>query len=228
VELLAGLLLAILVTPSISTQSQAKPAIDKRAAEVFLRTRRVSTTYAVYQWNEVADNLHTGRSEWAAEFHSGKMHRVETPSVRVVADCSTLAGFMYDVAKKQVIADPSAGAYACGINLGAIPRVLEFVRQVRSVYGPLDVIHVIDDRDDRFYGVSAAGVIITTDYTSLKDDGHCLQGTTIALSDKLPQGDLFSEASLNETAVPEKYRTEPQLDIAPGNNGKVCRDPSRH
>ncbi len=217
-----------MIAPAGPVQPEARALIDKHAAEVLLRTRQVSITYAVYQWNEVADNSEAGRSEWAAEFHSGNMHRVETPLVRVVADCSTFSGFMYDVAKKQTTADRNAGVYACGVNLGRRPRLLEYVKHVSSKYGLLDVIHVVDDQDDRFYGISTAGVIITTEYTSLKNDGHCLQGVTVELTDKLPQSDLFSEASLAETAVAEKYRSTPKIDPAPGQNGKVCRNPSRH
>lgn len=220
-------MLSASVVPVTPARVESPLVIDKRGADVLLRTRHVSVTYVVYQWNEVADTSTVGRSEWAAEFHAGTMHRVETPTVRVVADCSTLAGFMYDVAKRQITADPAAGAYACGVNLDRTPRVVEFIKQAPSNYGVLDVVHVVDDRDDRFYGVTAAGVIITTDYASIENDGHCLHGITVALTAKLPQDDLFSEASLSETAVPEQYRTAPHLDPEPGYNGKICRNPSR-
>jgi hypothetical protein len=200
---------------------------DPRAAEVIVRTRRPTGTYALYQWQEIADNLAAGRSEWAAEFHSGTMHRVETPQVRVVADCATMAGFVYDVSKGQSRADPAVGLGACGINLGRIPTLVEYIRKEPSKFGNLDMVHIVDSTDDRYYGISDQGVIITTEYVSRAEPGRCLQGSTLQLADNLPEQDIFTEASLSRSVVPERFREAPTSRAAVGYSGRTCRNPSQ-
>ena len=194
---------------------------------MLLRTRNASGTYALYHWNEVAYTATSGRSEWSAEFHSGTHHRVETPLVRIVADCSSLSGFVYDVEKQVTTAEKAVGVAACGINLGRLPLELTYVRDQTTAYGRVDVIRLLDESDERFYAVDETGTLIASEYWSRDQRRPCLQATTSALLRTLPDGDIFSEKSLARSVVPEEYKKMPSELASPQLSGKICQNPSR-
>ena len=69
--------------------ASAQGEIDAGAAEVIDLTRTTSTTYSVYTWNRLTLPGAAPFEEWAAEFHDGHFHRVETPRDRIVAAAVT-------------------------------------------------------------------------------------------------------------------------------------------
>lgn len=205
---MAAACLALAGTAANAQKSEKQ--IDARALAVFERTKTTTATYALYSWNWVQDPEGNIRSEWAAEFHDGALHRVETPAARLVANCLTGDGTIYDVASGDRWSEEWVAKAACGINSNIELRALEWVGQADSRFGPLETIRLIDAVNTRYYVVDTKGVLIASEYFSRHDHvANCLQSEPLAVESRLPRDDLFTEASLEHSAVPEKFRQAP-------------------
>ncbi|HEX9932201.1 MAG TPA: hypothetical protein VGB08_05115 [Allosphingosinicella sp.] len=200
-----GLLLA-----SFALAAQAPPANanERRAAEVFERTKITRATYSLYLWNWIRDPDGSVRREWGAEFHSGSRHRVETPTVRVVADCAAQDGVLVDLARNRRMTGAVVAQLACGINTARQARQVTWLGRFRSRYGAVERLLVLDDEDERVYVVDRRGILVASEVFGRSGD-WCLQAEPLAVLGTIPDGDLFSEASLARSFVAERYRSGP-------------------
>jgi hypothetical protein len=204
----AGLLLAGFAAGSACAQESGQ---DPRARSVYENSRDTRATYANYGWNWVrSTDPASSQSGWSAEFHKGGLHRVETPDMRVVADCETGIGTGFFVHESRTETGPQFALAACGINANPDIVELQWIDRVESRFGPLDRIRLVDDSFDRTYAVNEAGVLVATEmFSNQPDSGECVQNEAIAIEDELPEEDIFSPQSLKRSVVPEKYRTAP-------------------
>ena len=193
---------------------EAEPAGDPRAVAAFERTKRTRETYALYAWNWVkVPGLETG-PQWSAEFHRGDLHRVETPQVRVVADCAAGTGTMYEVASGRTASGGAAAAAACGINSNFPIRRLEWMGRRKTRFGPLDMLRVVDLADERIYAVDRAGVLVAAEvFPRVKGSGSCLQQEPLAVEKILPAEDMFSEASLRKSFAAARFGSPPKAYV---------------
>ena len=207
-----AVLAAILFGSSVPA-AEPLAVVDPRA--VVERTRTTESTYALYAWNWVRDPDGSRRREWSAEFHSGTRHRVETPAVRIVADCAAHTGTALDVTSGESIEGPSVAAAACGISAHAPVRSLEWLGRRDSRFGPVDLLRLVDPENERTYAVSAEGILVAAEiFASDPQAAHCVQNEAVAVERTLPEGDFFSVESLARSVVADRYREPPEAAFA--------------
>jgi hypothetical protein len=89
--------------------------VDPRAKAALERSQQTTATYSLFAWNDVPDGRDI-KDGWSAEFHRANLHRVETPSVRIIANCKEMTGTRLLVATGEKLSDRSVAKAACGIN----------------------------------------------------------------------------------------------------------------
>jgi hypothetical protein len=219
---LALLLLVLGTGPACA--AEAGPQVDPRAKTVFELTRNTRATYSNYVWNWVrgADGKRQGGG-WSAEFHKGALHRVETPEVRVVADCEAGMGTIFFVSGGRSETRAQVANAACGINTNASIRRIEWVDTRDSPFGRVDRLRVVDDWNDRAYAVAESGALVASEiFSNQADSEHCVQNEAIAILDSLPAEDIFSLKSLRRSVVPDQYRRAPTPRGDLWLNGSKC------
>ena len=171
---------------------------------------------------EVVDRSHTTRANYSvvlrvrvlrdgvaniednAEYQLGRMHRVEVPATRVLANCDTGQNILYDVASAKLRLDPGTGGTACGIAVN-IDRLIggRMLAPIKGSFGTADVIELVGERLVRRYAVTHDGIIVSNDWM-LRDPPNTVLIKT--LSSRLVRGKpdprLFKTASLARPALP--------------------------
>ncbi|MFD2430410.1 hypothetical protein ACFSUK_24675 [Sphingobium scionense] len=93
----------LILLPLLLTAAAPPEDVDA----VLALTRTTKATYAVCTWNVVTPSEEVQLKEWAAEYHQGDRHRVETPRDRIVANCATGEAQHLDVRTGEVSTSPS-------------------------------------------------------------------------------------------------------------------------
>lgn len=204
----AAALVATLLTgcdqaaPSVELTGKVKAAVD--------RSKTTQATYAAYYWTELS---HDGQptQEWAAEFHAGDKHRVETPRDRVIADCRAQTGSALSLVTGKTVEGPSVARVACGINTNKAFTAVEWKGVVRTPYGEADRVVLTDKDNIRTYDISPAGVIVRTTFTKNSPEAPVeLSSEAVGVLSELPSLDIFDQASLARSYVPDHFKTIPE------------------
>ena len=188
--------------------STASAAFDQRADQAITRSRTTTATYALYAWNRVTPPDENPREEWAAEFHKGNLHRVETPQTRLVADCAAVMGTYLEVETGETGTNAQVARVACGISAARPIRSAEWITRVNSRFGPIDRIRVTDDKVIRTYDVADNGALVSGTISDL-DGTLRLDNFALDLLSTLPSEDIFSKESLQRSVVPDQYKQRP-------------------
>ena len=107
-------IVALLIISTACSGCLEAQIVDQRAQTAVDRSRTPTANYSVFTWNE-AITLDRGQvSEWSAEFHRGKLHRVETPLNRLIADCGKQTGTWLDVTTGKRVTSERVAKAACG------------------------------------------------------------------------------------------------------------------
>ena len=192
---------------SFSVGGGAKPNAEPDVAKVIALTREMQGTYAVYFWNKITPKNYTPIEEWSAEFHSGNLHRVETPKVRVIANCKAKTGTYLKLETGERLSGSDVAKSACGIN--ANPRILSkrVLAIKKTSFGKAVAIEIIDASERRTYDVSDDGILLGATISDKGKDGYSLfTNNATYLARKLPEGDYFSEKSLERSMVAARFR----------------------
>jgi hypothetical protein len=209
VKFAAVLGLALLSSASAQEPS-ASAGIDPRARAAVERSRTTTATYALDAWNWVIEADGEPGPGWSAEFHLGSLHRVETRVARLVANCETRTGTLLIVATGERRTGEAVANSACGVN--ANPRVerLEWLGRREHRLGPVDMVRLVDPADTRTYAIDGAGVLLAGEILPRDSDAlYCVQNEAVAVERTLPEGDIFSEASLARIVTPDRYLAPP-------------------
>lgn len=204
---------AVLIIPGLSLTTSPQGASDgaDRALEVLHRTKTFEGTYSLYIWNRITLAGKEPVEEWSAEFHSGNLHRVETPRDRWIADCRAGTGIAFTIASGVVFEGPEVAAAACGINTNFKFIDMNWLGRVQTELGPAERIRVIDRNDIRQYDVSDDGVLLAATYAENRPGERVLiTAKGFKRSSGLPNVDMFDRDSLNVSFVSEEYRTLPK------------------
>lgn len=189
----------------------AEPAPDPRALAALERTRTTRATYALYAWNWVKGSGYGTGPRWSAEFHRGHLHRVETPHVRLIADCSARTGTMLQVDSGKIESGAAIAGAACGIQSNSPVRALEWLGRKESRFGPVDMLRVTDPADERIYAVDPSGVLVASEiFPRDKAAGYCLQQEPLAVERSLPAEDMFSQESLRTSFAAARFQAPPE------------------
>lgn len=188
----------------------AKSEVESGVAEMIKRTRQMQGTYSVYMWNEVTPKGKVPFAEWSAEFHSGNLHRVENPNIRIIADCKAMSGTFIDLQTQKRIEGPQVAKMACGIN--ANPKILS-ARKIgakRTAFGKVTVIELTDASERRTYDVTGDGILLGSTIGELGKGGHVwVVNKATHMSRDIPASDIFSIESLEHSFVAQQFR-QPQ------------------
>lgn len=205
VAVLAGLSLAACdrpPPPSVELTGQVKAVVD--------RTKATTATYALYSWNEMNTDGQPVE-EWAAEFHSGDKHRVETPRDRVIADCKAQTGVALNLATNEIVEGPVVAKGACGISTARPFTAAEWLGSTRTPFGSADRVRLEDKDNVRTYEISQTGVILRATYADNTADRPLrLSSEAVAVLAELPEPDIFDRASLHRSVVPDRFKTAPK------------------
>ena len=142
----------------------AFPACIRASDPAIERTKTTRATYAAYAWGVSRSETGEHGDGWSAEIHSGDWHRMEASHTRVIANCRTHVGWVYDVASGKISDSPNAWLGACGVYSPPDIRAVESIESVASPWGRLDLLKVSDPRFTRFYAISEEGVIVRSNW----------------------------------------------------------------
>jgi hypothetical protein len=194
-----------------ASANPAKPSPDARARAVFERTKQARATYALYSWNWVKESGSEAGPRWGAEFHRGNLHRVETPNIRVIADCAAGTGTMLQVDSGETQSGSGIAGAACGINSNFQIRSLEWLGRKSTRFGPLDRLRILDPANERLYAVDRDGVLVAAEiFPRDGAGGACLQQEPLALEKTLPAEDIFSAESLRKSFAAPRFQSPPK------------------
>jgi hypothetical protein len=177
---------------------------------ILARTKTTTKIYALYLWTRATPTDRPARSEWSAEFHSGDLHRVETPRDRLVANCRTGEGFAYSAETGQSYSGAWIARTACGIDTNTPFEEVEWLGKVRTRFGPADRVKVVAGELVRRYDVSREGILLGTVFTErAAGKAMVLVNWATGVERKLPEKDIFSRESLARSVVPQRYKRAP-------------------
>ena len=207
----AALSLLALSSAACAQENSPSPgAIDPRAHAAVARSRTTGATYSLYAWNWARYPDGTPHQGWSAEFHQGRSHRVETPDIRVVADCAAGTGTMLNVRSGERTSGARVANAACGVNANAAVLAAEWLGRRNGRFGSVDMIKLIDEGEERSYAIDEQGVLMATEiFPRGADPGYCVQNEASAVERTVPAGDLFSPESLNRSVVADRFRAPP-------------------
>ncbi|HYD24173.1 MAG TPA: hypothetical protein VEB68_05195 [Croceibacterium sp.] len=204
----AGAALIALAAPTAGCAEG--PEATPQAFPIVERTKTVDTTYANYNWNRIIPPDGPVVEEWSAEFHSGSLHRVETPRDRLIADCENMTGVALSLETGEKVSGPQVAGAACGINTNTPILSARVIGRVDRAGSVSDRIEVVDRDNVRIYDVTEDGVIVRATYASSEAPERLILETwSVALERELPAADMFSSESLRRSFVPDRFKREP-------------------
>jgi hypothetical protein len=183
-----------------------EPDFDPKGTAAIERSQQTTATYSLYSWNDVPDGQGI-EDGWSAEFHSGDLHRVESPMSRSVADCKKRTGTNLNLKTGKIISNHTVSNAACGINTNFQFRAVEWLGRHKTTFGDADRVRITDDNSILTYDVLDNGVLVSTIVVD-RQGKPLVTNSPIALLATVPEG-IFSEESLQLSVVPEKYRKPP-------------------
>jgi hypothetical protein len=198
---------AVLAFCPVLAEAQDKPS----AESVVARTKAPTTDYSLFHWT-ISRQGDRAYSLWAAEFHRGSLHRVETPLDRIVADCKAMTGHHRSLMSGKVLSSREAAETACGIDMTGAPA-LSYEGSLPSPYGELDVVLLTKDGLRRRYWVDPAGLLIQSEFRGDNDKPGqpTLLNWATEVSRASPDASMFTAESLDRSFVP----IERQVDMTP-------------
>jgi hypothetical protein len=200
----------LMISPSLAAPKDSELPM---VLDVLERTKTTDATYSLYMWNRITLPGQDPVQEWSAEFHSGHLHRVETPRDRVVADCLSRTGFALSVLTGKISEGPSVANAACGINTNKRFLAAEWKGVVQTPFGKADRVRVVDQDNIREYDVSEEGILFRTTYTENEvGERLLLVVQAVNVVGILPNPDMFDAKSLSKSFVPEQYKIAPTAD----------------
>jgi hypothetical protein len=188
---------------SFAAGACARAPLPKDVQAVIDRSHASRASYAVAITAEVVTSgrRHIDR-DW--EFHQGAMHRVEVPIRRVVANCDTDEGSVYDAVGGRYVDGSNIVPGACGIAVGADTVVsARMLAPITGAYGRADVVELTGEKFVRRYGVTADGIIVLNDYTPRTADVGFSDKTLNVVVRRGPQDPaMFTRESLTRAFAP--------------------------
>lgn len=211
---------SLILAAALLTGAQA---VDDGGEAVVLRTKTTTATYSAYQWNTIRDAEGNPSASWAAEFHSGDLHRLEVEGVRIVANCRTHEGYVFDVKSGETSDNDTVWLAACGIDTADQIVAIDRLPSLPGKNGALDVIRITTKPWVRYYAVDRDGVIVRSHRVAPNGSpSPCLQNEAVAILSSLPARGMFTRASLAKSFVPQRYRDPPKGPLQTGLAGKSC------
>lgn len=128
-----------------------------------------------------------------------------------MADCAAGTGKILNIASGEVREGPQYARAACGVNSNNELLEKAYVGARETSTGPVDRIRVADSELVRIYDIDQNGVILGTTF-KLKNENNktVLSVLETVVENELPAPDIFDEASLRRSVVPDRYKVAPK------------------
>jgi hypothetical protein len=206
-----ALALAVAASALVNSPTTAHSVAASEVNSIIKRTQTTQATYGLVSTNEIRRDDRTIH-EFAAEYNQGDLHRVETPRDRIVSNCRTGWSAHLDIATGLVTLSDGIAAVACGIWTGDVVHSAEMTGTRPSEFGSLQLLKITTYASARTYEVAPNGAIVGETIT---DQNGKLRLITraISLSEQLPPGDIFSEASLARSVVPDELKMKASVPL---------------
>jgi hypothetical protein len=186
--------------------SPAAVPMESKVAQLIEKTRTTTAAYSVVTWNKITVDGKAPVEEWAAEFHLGSLHRVETPRDRIVADCAMMKGTHLNVATGTRSNDDWIAKAACGINANKPISDSRWLGRFKTKLGMVDRVKLVDDDNIRTYDVADNGSLLAATIADLNGTMR-LVSTAIDVQPSVSDAAIFSPSSLETSAVPDRFKT---------------------
>jgi len=186
----------------------AQETVPANIRAVIERTRNPSVDYTVVHIERVT---HDGRTfeQTSAEFERGDMHRVETASVRVIANCATGATIAYSPAEDRIQRSPTDPG-ACGIADAEPVQSSRMLPPETGPWGRADVIELTGPDFVRRYVVTEDGIIVSGSYRPRRPDvRYSVEPLRVVVTRGAPDPAMFEEESLRRTFAQPLPETAP-------------------
>lgn len=188
--------------------AQAAGQMDPKAVRVVALTKETKATYSVFVWNVITPRGAAPIREWAAEFHSGNLHRVETPRDRIVANCKLMTGTQLTIETGEIQTGPEFARVACGVSQRLPFLELTYLRTEQGRWGKVTRIRVKDEATIRSYAIDPRGIIVAQTISDLAGTRR-LTMTARAVRNTVPK-DAFSIGSLQRSLVDSEFKLAPE------------------
>jgi hypothetical protein len=200
----AGMIAMLAAVGPFGAGASEMTAAPIEARALIALTRETRATYTVVGSTLIYLPDGTQVREWAAEFHDGIHHRVETPRDRAIADCDAMTGVHLNVTTVEVTEEPGVALAACGVQAHSkiLSARLGGTRQTR--FGPAMHLVIVDETDIRTYDVAPDGALLNATITG-RDGTRKLVMRAVHYAADVPAG-IFTASSLGRSAVPANLR----------------------
>jgi hypothetical protein len=189
---------------ALATSACGQAPLPKDVQAVIDRSHDSRANYAVISRVDV---VHSGgrSNEVNAEFQQGAMHRVEVPTRRVLANCDTGEGAVYDVANARFVDEPGNVKGACGVAVAADTIVsARMLPPLSGSFGRADRIELTGAKFVRHYAVTPDGIIVSSDYLPQDGDADFSIKTISSVVKRGPQSAaMFTRDSLTRDFASE-------------------------
>lgn len=200
-----------------ATETQSDPA----AEAVIARTKAPGRDYSLFLWTVVraeGEQL----SSWAAEFHRGSLHRVETPFGNIIADCEKMTGHHHSLMPDIQLSSREAAETACGIDMPSASAVT-YLGAIPSDYGDLDIVALTKGGLRRSYWVNPAGILVQAQFVDPGTDGMwVLRNWATRVDYGSPDPAMFAVETLATNFIPAEFQVERPPDYVIGFDTKAA------
>lgn len=201
---------------SLGAAAWAPDSADEKTAaatKLIALTRETRTTYSLVTWNRIHRPDAAIVEDWAAEFHDGIHHRVETPRNRMVADCEAMTGTYVEIPTGKIVTGAQVARAACGINANKPILAARLGGKRQSRFGAVVRVAVVDSDNVRTYDVAENGALLAATMSDRKGN-RLLTTWAVSYSPHVP-ADIFSEASLARSVVPAELKRAQAPELSP-------------
>jgi hypothetical protein len=181
---------------------------DYGVRAVIAKTRDTHATYSLFSWNVITPPDAPPYEEWSAEFNAGFLHRVETPRIRVIANCKLRSGMLLEVETGRTTEGPEVAATACGIDNSQPFIEASLVGESKGKWGTVTNLRIRTADMFRTYAIEPRGIIVAE---TISDPDGQLRLTMKAreIRNWVPR-DIFTVGSLQQSFVGNDFRSAPK------------------
>ena len=201
---LALILPAAAATGSCSPQVQeplAQEPVPPEVRAVIERSRNPATDYTSFHVDRVVGGNESSSSS-AAEYHRGRLHRIETTALRMIVNCETGATVAYEV-RAERFGRPSLLSGLCGIPEVEPVISSRLLPAETGRFGPVDVVELTGPEFIRRYAVTRDGILTSSNFTQRRADVRPrVEIVRARISRGSPDPAMFEEASLARAFAP--------------------------
>lgn len=199
-----------LILPAAAATGSCSPRVEEPRAQepvppevraVIDRSRNPTTDYTSFHVDRVVGDNESSTST-TAEYHRGRLHRIESPALRMLMNCETGATVTYEV-RAERFGRPSRLSGLCGIP-DVEPVISSRVLPAETGrFGRVDVVELTGRDFVRRYAVTQDGILTSSNFTQRRAAVRPrVEIVRARIRRGPPDPAMFNEASLTRAFAP--------------------------